>query len=283
MVSEELSRIFHQLGDPIWSEGKKAELNRLMDNPDHDTFYFLLDLRYRKILRHSNVMSILGYSTFSHELWMESIHEDYLKFYLEFGYIAYKLSRKYADEIRRYEAYYSIQIPVKKANGESIWVMQHSKPLLFDSNGQMVVHFNTYRVLDPFNGEPRKLKPFVKFGRNPKFDIEEEIIKRSRYQIIKYLMRDMPLHLRKVVCAYWALYQQNNRKQKTSNQDVAKFLELTQNSVRHYNKEIKRIANASFMVSKFTEASQFAVFLYELFGELDDNLQELLCSVQATY
>jgi len=148
----------------------------------------------------------------------------YLQDYLLWGKIAYLYFQEigHFDVLNNYS--FKIFIPMKCADGNIYWVLQESKPLEFDANGNMLSHLNIYTVSCLYNLEqPVPLRG--EFYRNDTYCKDWN----EMYQASRILV--CPFHLtpvqREIVC-YFHQYP------KATRQACANALKYPLNTIKKY-------------------------------------------------
>ena len=115
---------------------------------------------------------------------LEMIHDDRRSHFVTFGTAAYEVSRKYKDSIHPFQHRYMIKVPVRKKNGEYLWVQQTSQAFEIDEDRNLISHINFCNIISEYKGQLIE-NPTVfassELGRIPKW--EDEVIKFSMKSI----------------------------------------------------------------------------------------------------
>ncbi|MBL7818601.1 MAG: hypothetical protein JNL70_26615 [Saprospiraceae bacterium] len=146
-------KISDPVPDPRWDKYKEDLIKLNLD----DEFYTLYNLKTDKIDWHHGIDKWLGYSkpdNFDALSLSKLIHPFIYDFYEGFAVGADVLFDS-TDPILGYmNPRYSINVPIKKADGEYKSVKQISYPVHFDKNGNVATHFNHHRINGTYTGQP---------------------------------------------------------------------------------------------------------------------------------
>ncbi|MBL7818600.1 MAG: hypothetical protein JNL70_26610 [Saprospiraceae bacterium] len=157
LIAESMLAYSQKVGDPVpdprWDKYKEDLLKLNSD----DEFYTLYDLKTDRIIWHHGIDKWLGYlepDKFDVLGMSKLVHPFVYPFYEAFGIGMDTVIVNHEGILEFMNPRYSINIPVRKANGEYVSVKQISYPIHFDKNNCMVTHFNKHRINGIYTGQP---------------------------------------------------------------------------------------------------------------------------------
>lgn len=156
-----------------WNEGRPGKMIDLIKKFNHhDEFYTLFSVKENRLLWHWGFDTYMGYPiTTEHELsidfYIGLIHPFLREWMTAFlAGIQKTVMDKTLSNIEFLTTRYCINLPMRKANGNYMFIKQFSMPFTFDKNGIMESYLNCHIIVDKYKGEPLKPRIFHMEKRN---------------------------------------------------------------------------------------------------------------------
>jgi PAS domain-containing protein len=130
-----------------------------------NNFHWVTNIKEQKLAFVRGVERILGYNDeeFTFQKSMDIIHENYRDFVVEYGIMAYRMVQEKEFRHLSIHSYYTIQYPMRKANGNYVLVQMNASVIQTDSLGNPIANYNRFEVLGPYLGVPIVIRPRVYF------------------------------------------------------------------------------------------------------------------------
>ncbi|MEM8523634.1 MAG: hypothetical protein AAGG68_03270 [Bacteroidota bacterium] len=277
-----LVECFGDVGRPVESSRTKMDnfLAAYKNSMRDDEFYMLVDVRPRAIpIRwiSNNVKRIIGGSSNTNMTgWFSLIHPSFLKLYLEYGKMAYKISVKHKESLIGKRTSYSIIIPIMNALDGKYWLFKQSCiPIEFDKNNRMVAHLNIYTRLNRFK-KYTPSQPLIHFDSVSQNHLEAELIADMRNNVFKLFFSDLENRHKKLLIEYWRQYSGylNGQGERPEAHFMSQKLNIQMTTIYKYNQEIIEYAREAFPITDFSDILSVLEFLHALFGAMEHSVSD---------
>lgn len=131
-------------------------------------FYYLVDLKQRKVTWQFNIERWLGYGMESVEhlksigFYASLVHPFVRDWYVYYALAMYRILGDIKDFYGEpMKSTYVLNLPIRKANGSYVFVKLIRFMLQSDANGNMVSHLNCGHVVDGYRGHPLRPRFFM--------------------------------------------------------------------------------------------------------------------------
>lgn len=255
-------RLFaRDLGEPV--SLTEAECAVLFDTIRQDALnghraYLVVDIKKKDITFTHNTEGVFGIKNLTLEKFFWLIHTDYLADYLNWATAANRLINQKSVEPMRER--YRIILPIKLPSKKYYWFVQDSIALQVDSRGKVVSHLNYYEIVRPFNADEKLPLTATIFDGTRELEDWAAELQRIRFTTQPFLLTNGQ---RLVIEVFL-------KKPNVTNEEVAKELELSKETVNTYNRQILARARDAFPTVTFKNLKSVIEFVLSL-GLLSDN------------
>lgn len=228
-------------GDPV--KPSPAELESFFEGVRarahiHNQFYLTENLKDNEVLFHWNTERYIDIKgKIDVNKVAELIHPKYLSDVLQWAMAGYACTVTYKHLILSHSHHYRVTFPMELKDGKYHWVQIDAVPLVFDKDGNILTHFNTYTVLNrPFN-EKEKVAIVADITANifPDEQLTREL-RRFRFDRHPFILT--PSQKQIVIT--------KQESPEITNAELAKFLGKEKDTVDVQNKQILAKAKESF-------------------------------------
>ncbi len=245
---------------------KEIALNKLENYANQlDTFSMVCDIQQGKILYSEGLIKWINIQeeTIKKVVLFQLIHPQYQLLYLANNLAIYESLNKFKSFIKPDGSmFFTLFFPLKMKDGRYYQIKQMSMPFRVDATQRIVQKLDIYRIIEPYRGQASKTH-FMS-SQTDTFFIEAIKQEQSRTLLQRITRENSPYH-RKIYLPfrprYYELLALLAKHPTASNKLIAQKMDIQENTVEGYNKEILKIANRVFDPHHFTRTKEVAYHL----------------------